>query len=234
VILAVVQARLSSSRLPGKVLIDLYGKPMLVQLVNRVKRSQLIDKVVVATSIESFDDAIYQTCIMNGIDCFRGSHNDVLDRYYYCAELYSADKIVRITADCPLTCPEEIDRIITELQKIESEWGTRYDYINNADLALSNTPDGLDVELITFGALDKCWRESNEREHTTKYIWENKDQFFILKRPIQYPELYNANLSVDTKEDYYRIEKIFRTLYERNENFGIKEIADYLNENIKP
>ena len=110
--IAIIQARLSSSRLPGKVLRDIAGEPMLARVLARVGRAKLIDQIVVATTSDEADDPISDYCQERGIDCFRGDPYDVLDRFYHCAKQFEADLIVRITADCPMIAPEEIDRVI--------------------------------------------------------------------------------------------------------------------------
>ncbi len=146
-IVAVVQARMSSTRLPGKVLAEVAGHPMLWHVVHRLRRARLVNRIVVATSENPADDAIQQFCKQESIDCFRGSESDVLDRYYQAAQAFSADVVVRITADCPLIDSNIVDRVIQHFLDDD------LDYVSNA---LRYTyPDGLDVEVFSFAALEQ-------------------------------------------------------------------------------
>jgi spore coat polysaccharide biosynthesis protein SpsF len=178
-IIAIIQARMSSSRLPGKVLLDIGGQPMLARVVERTRRAKLLDSVVVATTVEASDDPIEQFCAERGYPCFRGSLNDVLDRYYQAARTFHADVIVRITADCPVMDPDVIDRTIQTLHpSISSQQST----IDN-DFAASRLPPpwgrtlpiGLDVEVVTFAALERAWKEADQpfqREHVMPFFYE--------------------------------------------------------------
>jgi spore coat polysaccharide biosynthesis protein SpsF len=224
-ILAIIQARLNSQRLPGKVLLPILGKPMLLHMVERVKRSKLIDKLIIATSWEKSDEPIIEMCKKNNIEFWRGPLGDVLTRFYGAAKHYKAEYIVRLTGDCPLVCAGEIDNIVTDI----SMHG--YDYLNNANyINISHTPDGLDIEAIHFDVIENAWKNAkgDEREHLTKYIWKNSKNYFVMRLPIQYPEFYNYKLSVDTPEDFARVSKIFEALYPANPDFGLKEIIEYL------
>jgi spore coat polysaccharide biosynthesis protein SpsF len=161
-IICIIQARFNSTRLPGKVLLDLGGKTVLERVVERVSGSHLIDKIVVATTIREDDSRIAQLCSMKGICVYRGSEDDVLDRYYQAATTGRASHVVRITADCPLIDPEIIDRVI------KTHLDNKADYTSNV---LKETfPDGQDVEIFTFQALDRAWKEArlpSQREHVT-------------------------------------------------------------------
>ena len=163
--LAVIQARFGSTRLPGKVLAEIAGEPMLAHVVRRVRRAATIDEVVVATSTAPADDAVADFCAAQRIACFRGDEQDVLDRFYQAASQHGAEAVVRITGDCPLIDPAVIDRVVTALQNEECDYATntlRYTF-----------PDGLDVEAFTFAALAEAWREARkpaEREHVTPYL----------------------------------------------------------------
>jgi glutamate-1-semialdehyde aminotransferase/spore coat polysaccharide biosynthesis protein SpsF (cytidylyltransferase family) len=163
--LAIIQARMGSTRLPGKVLADLGGRPMLERVIQRVRGAQAIDKVIVATTTASSDDAISEFCATNEIGCFRGSEDDVLDRYYKAASIYGAEVIVRVTGDCPLTDSSVIDRILEVFNKGNA------DYVSNT--VRYTYPDGLDAEVFSFAALECAWHEArkkSEREHVTPYI----------------------------------------------------------------
>ena len=164
-IVAIIQARMGSSRFPGKTLADLAGRPMLSRVVERVRQARGLDKVVVATSTASGDSAIAEFCGREGIPCFRGSEDDVLDRFYHAAQEYGADVVVRITADCPLIDPGVIDRVIERFQCGDC------DYV--ANILRYTYPDGLDTEVFSMAALERAWRDAkkpSEREHVTPYL----------------------------------------------------------------
>lgn len=162
---AIIQARMGSSRLPGKVLADVAGKPMLWHVVNRAGRARLVDEVVIATSDLVADKPIADFCQREGLACFRGSENDVLDRFFHASKAHGADVVVRITADCPLLDPGIVDKVISRFRE------DGQDYVTNV---LNYTyPDGLDVEVFSATALERAWREArkaSEREHVTPYL----------------------------------------------------------------
>jgi spore coat polysaccharide biosynthesis protein SpsF len=171
-ILAIIQARMGSTRLTGKVLKDLGGDTVLARVVRRVERSEEIGRVVVATSDASSDDVIVEECARLGVDCFRGSENDVLDRYYRAATSLRADVIVRITSDCPAIDAEIVDKTILAFREAGA------DYASNA---LERTyPRGLDNEVMSLVTLERCWREARhpyQRVHVTPYVYENPSRF---------------------------------------------------------
>jgi spore coat polysaccharide biosynthesis protein SpsF len=163
--LCILQARMSSSRLPGKVLKQINNKPILKYEVDRVLKSKKIDKLVIATSINKEDDEIEKFANSIGVDCYRGDLNNVLKRYYECALKYNADTIIRITGDCPVIAPDVIDNIMDLFEK------SKVDYISNT---LERTfPDGLDVEVFSFTTLKKIYFKATDKddlEHVTRYI----------------------------------------------------------------
>jgi spore coat polysaccharide biosynthesis protein SpsF len=174
-IVAIIQARMGSTRLPGKVLKDLGGETVLARVVNRVRRATLLDEVVVATSVLPADDAIVRECEHLRVACFRGDEVDVLDRYYRAAQQFAADAVVRITADCPLIDPELID--VT----IRSSLEQKADYASNA--LVRRYPRGLDVEVVSADALSLAWRGAKEhyqRTHVTPYLYENPESFKVI------------------------------------------------------
>ena len=176
-VVAIIQARMGSTRLPGKVLLDLAGKPMLARGVNRTRRAQTLDEVVVATTVQPADNAIVRLCTERGWPCFRGSENDVLDRYYRAAVVHQADVVVRITSDCPLIEPGIVDRVVCEF--LDMQPGV--DYACNV-LPRRTFPRGLDTEVMRFDVLERVWREDKNpawREHVTPYIQRNPDLFRI-------------------------------------------------------
>ncbi len=170
--LAIIQARMSSSRLPGKVLLDLGGQPMLVRVVERTRRAASLDEVVVATTTDPSDDPVAELCARRGYPCYRGSLFDVLDRYYQAALRFRARRIVRITADCPVMDAEVVDAAVKALRVFDADfvasrfpppWGRTY-------------PIGLDVEVCTFAALERAWKEADQpyqREHVMPYLYED-------------------------------------------------------------
>jgi len=171
-IVAIIQARMGSSRLPGKVLMDINGKPMLWHVVNRLRQSSLLGQVVVATTVDPSDDPIATMCRDSRFPCFRGSVNDVLDRYYQAALLTDADVIVRSTADCPLLDAAVVDEVIDAYLKGSC------DYASNVNP--STYPDGLDVEVFGMKSFGDVWSKAvkkSEREHVTPYYREHPELF---------------------------------------------------------
>lgn len=222
-VVAIVQARMGSSRLQGKVLKEILGKPMLWHLVNRLKWSKLIDKIVVATTVNDRDKPILKLAEELGIDSFAGSEEDVLDRYYQAANSYNADTIVRITADCPLIDPELVDKVIGHyLENID-----RLDYVHSG----IGYPDGIvETAVCSFTALEKAWREArlaSEREHVTAYIWKNP-QIFRIATVENEKDLSHMRLVVDHKEDFQLVTEIFQSLYKEGEIFHLNDILDLL------
>lgn len=176
-VVAIIQARMGSTRLPGKVLLDLAGEPMLGRVVQRTRRARTLDEVVVATTGYPADDAIARLCVERGWPCFRGSEADVLDRYYQAAIAHRADVVVRITADCPLIEPEIVDRVVREFLDLQPE----VEYGCNI-LPRRTFPRGLDTEVVRLDVLERVWRADFDpawREHVTLYIRRNPDMFRI-------------------------------------------------------
>lgn len=219
---AIIQARMSSTRLPGKVLMDLEGKPVLEHVVERVSACKYINEIIVATTNKKEDDAISKLCKKIGVNIYRGSEEDVLDRFYQAVKSFVPDHIVRITADCPLIDPEVIDSVIKLHLK------------NNADYS-SNTlketyPDGEDVEVFTFKALEKSWKSAklrSEREHVTPYIRKNFSLFKLCN--LEYREnLSNKRWTLDERRDYEYIKIIYKNLYKKDSCFGMKDILKFI------
>lgn len=169
---AVIQARMGSSRLPGKVLMPLLGRPAILFMIERVRRATTVDEIVVATSDQPGDDPLASALESAGIACFRGSLDDVLDRYHAAAVAHRADRVVRLTGDCPLMDADLVDRALELLASSGA------DYVSNVDPP--TYPDGLDVEAFTFDALHSAWQEARapvEREHVTPFLRLHKDRF---------------------------------------------------------
>jgi spore coat polysaccharide biosynthesis protein SpsF len=171
---AIIQARMGSTRLPGKVLLDLGGATVLARVVRRLQRSQQINQIVVATTTVPADEVIVSECDRLQVPSFRGSEADVLDRYYQAARLYSAGTVVRVTSDCPLIEPTLVDETIRAFME------KRADYASN-DFPRTY-PRGLDTEVFTSAALERAWREAREpyeREHVTPYLYEHPETFRV-------------------------------------------------------
>jgi glutamate-1-semialdehyde 2,1-aminomutase len=201
-VVAMVQARTGSVRLPEKVLKPIVNKPMIELLLARLSHSTELDEIVVATTEEKRDDKLELTVESLGFQCTRGSEKDVLNRFYEAAKFLGADVIVRITGDCPLVDSKLVDSCIRGYKK------TKVDYFSNIDPA--TYPDGLDIEVMSFQSLERANSEADsdfDREHVTPYI-RNSDSFS--KSSIQYEEdLSNQRWSVDEPEDLIVITKVF-------------------------
>ncbi len=216
-IVAIVQARTGSSRLPGKVLRDLEGATVLDRVLNRLGRSRLIQESLVATTIEPADNAIVEHCERTGQKVFRGSEQDVLDRYYQAAKFMNAEVVVRITSDCPVIDPEVTDATIRAFSD------RRADYASNTHVR--TYPRGLDTEVMTVQALERAWRESTkpyQREHVTPYIYENPREF-KLHGIENDTDCSRHRWTVDTPEDL----QLLRAIYERfggRDDFGWRDV----------
>lgn len=227
----IIQARMGSTRLPGKIMKELAGKPMLWHVVERSRRAKNADNVIVATTVNPEDDIVEKLCKENGFLYFRGSADNVLERYYLTAGKFSAQIVVRITSDCPLNDPALID------STIEAYKNGSYDYLSLAVSGPEAFPRGFDVEVFSFKALEKAYRkarEPHEKEHVTPYIWENKNKEFkvgqqFIKAPPEYAREYR--LTVDYPEDFLLIEKIYAALYKPGKIFHMPEIIHFLDNN---
>lgn len=219
-IVAIIQARVGSTRLPGKVLKDICGKPMIWHVIERVKKAKLVEKVIVATTVKEEDDEIVKIAEQCGVKSFRGSEDDVLDRYYQAAKELGADVIVRVTADCPLIDPLIIDKTIEFFLK------GNFSYVSNA---LKPTfPDGLDVEVFSFEALHKAWEKAtklSEREHVTPYIWKHPEDFKIgnFESGLDFSHL---RWTVDKEEDLQFVREVYKRI--GKEFFHMEDILELL------
>ncbi len=221
-VIAIIQARTGSTRLPNKVFYELSGKPLLYHVVDRIKHSTEIDKIIIATTKSSNDDLISRWAKDNGFFCYRGSEENVLERYYYAAEKYNADLIVRITADDPFKDFRIIDKAVRIIKE------------NNLDFVCNNNPtsfpEGLDVEVLTMNSLKKSFQNSKskfEQEHVTQHIHLNKNNFKIFN--IRNNEnLSHYRWTIDTIEDYNFSKLIYDHLYVENEIFLTEKIYELL------
>ncbi|WP_409068650.1 cytidylyltransferase domain-containing protein [Clostridium sp. FAM 1755] len=226
-VVCIVQARVGSTRLPEKVLKKICGKTVLEHDIDRLKQVKNLNKIVIATTTLDEDSKIEKLVAKLGIDCFRGSSEDVLSRYYFAAKKYKADVIVRVTSDCPLIDYNTSDRIIQYyLDNLD-----KYDYASNT---IERTyPRGLDTEVFSFEALEKSYNKAKkqyEREHVTPYIYENIDKFRI----IQYKNennYSNYRWTLDTEEDYKLINTIYNSLYKENQLFSFNDILKFIDKN---
>ena len=217
-IVAILQGRMSSSRLPGKVLKPLVGEPMIYRQIERIERSKTIDKLIVATSSEPSDDAIEQFCKASNIECFRGDLNNVLSRYYQGALSVNATTVVRLTADCPVIDPNVIDAIVTK----HLEEGN--DYTSNT--RPPTFPDGLDCEVMQFSALEKAYLEATsdfDKEHVTPFI-ANHCEIFKVACYQNSKDLSHHRWTVDNSEDFQLVEFIYNQLYSNNPQFSSDDI----------
>lgn len=222
----IVQARMGSTRLPGKVLKELLGRPLLSYLFERLKRTNLADLIIVATTTNSVDDPIVALCKDESIPVFRGSEDDVLDRYLNAAKEFEADTIVRITADCPLIDPAVIDECIHEFQTQQA------DYLSNT-LKSRTFPRGMDVEVFSRQALITAAQNAKdpaEREHVTLHLYRHPDSF-RLGEVHHKEDLSDYRLTVDTEEDFQLIEQIFSTLYPENPTFTLSDLISCMEKN---
>jgi spore coat polysaccharide biosynthesis protein SpsF len=205
-VVAIVQARMSSTRLPGKVLKLIAGKPVLAHVLDRLKFCKSVDQVVVAITKNKEDNRLLKWCFENGVECFRGESEDVLSRFYHCAKAFEAEEIVRVTSDNPLVDPEIVDEVIQLRQQ------------NQADYAANNLektfPHGFDAEVITFKALAeshfKAFKKP-EREHVTQYVRHLPDQYKLVNL-FSGGSWYDIRVTLDEDEDKQLIELILRLL----------------------
>lgn len=225
-VVAIIQARMGSKRLPGKSLADLAGKPLLWQVLQRVKRCRKIDEIVLATTTKKEDDVLAKLAKECGVSVFRGSENDLVDRYYQAAKKFKADIVVRICADNPCLEPAEIDRIIEFHKKGESDFST-----NTADFEGSGYPDGLGAEVFNFTTLEGLWRVTKDprhREHVHSYFYDNIDKYVLKTIPCP-PEFRRPELKLDvnTEEELKFIRAIYEYLYPRKKDFHITDIIEW-------
>jgi spore coat polysaccharide biosynthesis protein SpsF len=221
-IVAVLQARISSTRLPGKVLLPLLGEPMLSRQIERVRQARSLTELIVATSTESSDDVLAGECARMGVACSRGSLSDVLDRFYRAIEPTRATVLVRLTGDCPLICPDIVDAVVALREQGD------FDYASN--VRVPSFPDGLDVEVMTRQALSRAWEQASlasEREHVTPYIWKHPELFRIGSHtsPVDYSAY---RWTVDEPRDFALVSAVYERLYPSNPNFRMADVLQLL------
>lgn len=221
-VLAIIQARMSSSRLPGKVMLDLNGEPTILRIVDRLKKARTVDEIIVATSLDESDDPLFELLCNKKIECFRGDLDDVLSRFIGVLTKSDAEVVIRITADCPLVMPELIDQMVQDF--ISSE----FDYLSNT--ITPTFPDGLDVEIFTKQALLKLnlmSLSSQEREHVTLGI-RNRPEQFSTKNFVSTTDLSGLRWTVDYEEDLVFIRGVYSYFEERESDFEYAEVLHLL------
>lgn len=222
-VLGIIQVRLDSTRLPKKALLDLMGKPMIIQLLNRATKSEMLDEIIIATTTNSSDDEIEQVVKSYGLNVYRGNVDDVLDRYYKAAKKYDAEIIVRITGDCPLLDPDIVDKAVRFFQEND------YDYISN--VIKPTYPDGLDIEVFSFDSLEDAWKNAtlkSEREHVTPYI--RKPENFKVGNFENDTDLSDMRWTVDEQKDIDFVREIYKNLYPKKQLFLMSDILKLLKE----
>ena len=227
-IAAIIQARMGSSRLPNKVLMDIHGKPSLKFMIDRVAKSKYIEKIIIATTRDERDKVIVDFCIKNNILFYCGSENDVLDRYYQASKSNDIKTIVRLTSDCPLIDPDQIDKTI------DLYFDKAVNYAANAvPPEVKKYPDGSDVEVFSFKDLTRAWIETKDikdREHVTFYFWKRNKNFTTAMLDNKY-DWGKYRITVDYKEDIDLVREIVRKLKDQNKFGTTKEIIEILESN---
>lgn len=227
----IIQARLSSTRLPGKIFLTGYKKSLIEHLIERLKFSRKISKIIVATPKTSKHNFFSTFFDSKKNDIFFGSENNVLERYYNCAKKFKSDIIIRVTSDCPLMDHRIIDEMINYFNN------NKCDYLSNVHPR--HYPLGLDIEIFSFLALKKAYLNANkifDKEHVTPFIWKNKDKFQILNfKPKKIKKRLNNTfrLTLDYLEDYILIFNVFNKLYKQDKNFSLNKILSFLKNNKK-
>ncbi len=224
-IVAIVQARMGSTRLPGKVMKELCGRPVLWHVVDRLQRSKKLNRIVVATTVLQEDDVIERFCKKNNILVYRGSSEDVLNRYFEASKKFKANTVIRITSDCPVIDPVILDEMIVEYEKIL--------LVHPLNAYVSNTlkrtfPRGLDVEIFSNDLLENTFlhaRSPHEKEHVTPYIYSHPELFYLFSFESEID--YSAfRWTLDTSEDFQLIEQIYKRLYNENQLFLFRDILN--------
>lgn len=223
---AIIQARCGSTRFPNKVFADIDGKPLIWHVVDRLKHAKTIDKIVIATTTNTKDDIIENWCKENGVACYRGSENDVLNRYYLASVAFPSDVVVRITADDPFKEPSVIDAVVNKLIN------EGYDHVTNN--FPPSFPEGLDCEAFKFSALkesEETTHDTFEREHATQFIYHNPDKFKI-GNVSSSKNVSHLRWTIDKEVDYEMVKAIYA--HRAPQNTGLlllDEILDILEKN---
>jgi len=224
---AIIQARMGSTRLPGKVLKKVLNKTLLEYQIERVKRAKTIEEIIIATTTKDSDDPIIQLCQQLSVPYYRGSEEDVLARYYEAATNFGVDVVVRLTSDCPIIDPNVIDKVVRHYLENKD----RYDYVSNT---LARTyPRGLDTEVVSYEVLKRAHEDAQGleyREHVTAYIYCHPQQFKLSNTSNETDESKHR-WTVDTEEDFELIEKIISDLYPKDEHFTMNDVLNLIQQN---
>lgn len=229
-IAAVIQARMGSTRLPGKIMKELSGRCILWHVAKRALSADKVDQVIVATTTNPEDDAVEEFCQKNNFLFYRGSNENVLERYYEAAKRFGVEVIVRVTSDCPLIDPSIISLCVEAFKK------SGCDYVSNVVPGPRTFPRGLDAEVFSFGALENAYKnasEAHEKEHVTPYIWKNKNGEFKLGETITASAEYarNYRLTIDYSEDFELIKRIYQEFYSPDKIIDVKDAIGFLDKN---
>ncbi len=224
-IICIIQARMGSSRLPGKVMKPLAGKEVLWHVWHRVRQCRLIDEIVIATSKGPADQILVDYCKRHGWNVTRGSERDVLERYHQAAVAFAADIVIRVTSDCPLIDPQILTRLIHQFDPQQA------DYMSNCFPARS-FPVGTDCEIMTFAVLERAQREATsdfDREHVTPYLYTNPDLFRLAGLANAHDQS-NVRLTLDTLKDYDLLAAIYERYYQPGEIVSLADAVKYYDE----
>lgn len=227
-VVIITQARMTSTRLPGKVAINVLGKPLLEHHLERLKRSSLASQVAVATTTNSSDDIIVKISEGLGITVYRGSEDDVLARYYHAALKFDADIVVRVTSDCPLIDPAVVDKTIAHYLSLKPD----IDYVSNCRLK-QTYPRGMDTEVFSFPSLKLAYEQTKEpfeREHVTPFLWQHPEQF-MLSNVEHDIDISHYRWTVDTPEDLDLVERMLGACYPSNPEFDLQDCIDAIHQN---
>ena len=221
-IVGIIQARMGSSRLPGKLMRPLREKPMLEHVIRRLKDAKRLDSLIIATTDSKKDDRVPELAKKFGALCFRGNEHDVLDRYYQAAKEANADTVVRITGDCPLHEAAVVDLVVDRFRE------KKVDYT----ITPANFPEGLDTEVFRFSALQSAWKEAalpSEREHVTLYIRNHPERFKLDEKwSVGDFDHHEYHWSVDTEADFTFVEQVYAHLYREDKDFSMNDVLQLL------
>jgi spore coat polysaccharide biosynthesis protein SpsF len=222
---AIIQARMSSTRLPEKIMLKVCDKTVLEHIILRIQKSKKIDKILIATTTNKTDDVIENFCKEKQIECFRGSEDDVLSRYKFANDYLNSDIVVRICSDCPLLDSNIIDDVINTFQN------GNYDYVNNLMPLPRTYPDGLLVEVFSSKVLNEAYVEAkkpSDREHVTLFMWNRPKRYNIFR--LDYKEDFSKyRFNLDYPEDFTVIKAIYESLYPDNPDFVMSDVITWLN-----
>lgn len=226
---AIMQARMTSTRLPEKILKEVLGRPLMLYEIERLRRVPEIDEMIVATTTNATDDPVVSMCEEHGVKWSRGSEDDVLDRYYQCALRHGAahgDTIVRVTADCPLIDPDVASAVIKTYFAARDR-GERIDHLG---IDYGTLPHGTDVEVFSFDVLERTWHDGKsqmDREHVTWYMWHTPEKMRHAK--YSHDKNYGGyRITVDTPEDFELVRSILEELYQKNSRFTLDDVIEFL------